>query len=86
MSIRAVERLVFVLGFGGLVVSFVAQWLIFEPGNFSDSAGPVYIPVGEHGIYTSQSLGIAWYGGIALFLTLDVGTLIWRAIKRRKRR
>ena len=83
----SLQRFLFATGFLGLVVGFVAQWLIFEPGNFSDVAGPVYIPLlGEHGVYTSRYLRAAWYGGVGLFLVAGLGGLIYRIIVRRRGR
>jgi hypothetical protein len=70
-------------GFGG----FAAQWAIFDKGNSSETAGPVFIPLlGEHGIYTNTLLGGAWYLGLTLF---SVGTLTWAVawlIERNRRR
>jgi hypothetical protein len=66
---------------------FAAQWAIFDKGNFSETAGPVFIPLlGEHGIYTSTPLGGAWYLGLTLF---SLGTLTWAVawlIERNRRR
>ena len=45
----------------------VTQWLVFQPGNFSETNGAVYLPLGEHGIYTSRALGIACYSFLAIF-------------------
>ena len=58
------------------------QWLVFQPGNFSETQGAVYLPLGEHGIYTSLALGIAWYS----FVGLGVGLLaVMLLLERRKR-
>jgi hypothetical protein len=84
VSARAVQRVLFFVGFAGLCLGFIAQWLIFEPGHFSPTSGPVYIPLGEHGIYTSKALGFTWYLGVALFVICDAVGLIWRTIDRRK--
>ena len=68
MRRSAVERLVLDAAALSGGVAFVAQWLIFESGNFSTTGGPVFIPfLGENGIYASRSLGSAWYAGVGLF-------------------
>ena len=62
-------------GFGGVA----AQWLLFSKGNFSEVAGDVFIPfLGDHGVYTSNLIGAAWYGCVGLFLLGLAGTaLCW---------
>ena len=62
------------------------QWLVFQPGNFSDAHGAVYLPLGEHGIYTSRALGIAWYSFVALALGLAAVALFHERRKRRRPR
>jgi len=68
---------------GGLV-GFAAQWALLAPGNFSERAGAVFIPfLGEHGIYTSTLIGIAWYVGAGLLLIgLAVTILCWSLSRR----
>lgn len=78
---RLVSWLSYLAGFVGLSVSFLAQWLMFRPGNFSEGGGPIYIPLGEHGIYTSKALGLAWYGGLVAFAIFELGPPIYRAIR-----
>ena len=88
MRTRVIERIISIAAVVGGFISFVAQWLIFQPGNFSDSAGPaypVYIPVGENGTYTSKALGFAWHGGIVLALVCLVLIAVWYAKERRGR-
>lgn len=59
----------------GGALGFVAQWLIFKKGNFSETSGPVFIPMlGEHGIYTTRLLGTLWYVGLTIFF---LGILVW---------
>ena len=82
---RAIEWILLVAPFGGLVISIVAQWSIFQPGNFSDTAGPVYITLGAHGIYTSKGLGVTWYGGLGLFIVSFATGVLWSSLERRKR-
>jgi hypothetical protein len=61
----------------GGAAGFAAQWMIFEKGNFSETSGEVFIPMlGQHGIYTTQLLGAAWYAGLTIFA---VGLLVWVA-------
>ena len=70
-------------GFGGVA----AQWVLFRKGNFSEVAGDVFIPfLGQHGVYTSNSIGAAWYGSVGLFLLGLAGTaLCWRLERREER-
>lgn len=59
----------------GGALGFVAQWLMFKKGNFSETSGQVFIPMlGEHGIYTSRLLGSLWYVGLTTF---SLGNLAW---------
>jgi len=70
---------------GGLV-GFAAQWALFAPGNFSERAGAVFIPfLGEHGIYTSTLIGIAWYVGAGLLLIGMAVTILCWSLSRRDR-
>jgi hypothetical protein len=86
VSLRAIATLSHTVGFLGLVVAGVAQWIFFQEGNFSEVAGAVFIPfLGEHGIYTSKPLGIAWYTGVVLFILGFAATaLCWSLEKRRR--
>lgn len=58
------------------------QWLVLQPGNFSETHGAVYLPLGEHGIYTSAALGIAYYSCVAFILSAPA---IFFLLGRRKR-
>jgi len=70
-------------GFGGVA----AQWVLFRKGNFSEVAGEVFIPfLGQHGVYTSNLIGAAWYGCVGLFLLGLVGTALCWSLKRREER
>jgi hypothetical protein len=72
---KVILRLSNIAALGGGASAFAAQWLIFKKGNFSQTSGQVFVPtLGEHGIYTSRLLGMAWYIGLTIF---SVGLLAW---------
>lgn len=85
--VRTIEKVSSTAAVLGGFEGFAAQWAIFDQGNFSETAGPVFIPLlGEHGIYTTTLLGAAWYVGLTLF---SLGTVTWAIawlIEERNRR
>jgi hypothetical protein len=83
-TLRMISTLSHAVGMVGLLGGFAAQWLLFRRGNFSDTQGAVFIPfLGEHGVYTSKLIGIAWYGGIILFLIGFAGSALCWSLERR---
>jgi hypothetical protein len=86
-AIRTLARLSHTIGIAGGFLGFAAQWVMFRPGNFSESQGAVFILfLGEHGVYTSSAIGIAWYVGIALFVIGLGGTAICWILEQRHQR
>jgi hypothetical protein len=86
-AIRTLATLSHIVGLIGGFVGFAVQWVMFRPGNFSDSEGAVFIPfLGEHGVYTSVLIGTAWYAGVALFFIGLGGIALCWSLERRDQR
>jgi hypothetical protein len=67
---RVVAAVCGTLALIGGIAAFAAQWMILQPGNFSQTAGPYFIrSLGDHGIYTSKMLGTVWTDGLWVFST-----------------